>query len=316
MVAKSGRLGKPAAAAVHRGGAKALRTAHFAPIMPATARRMSSTWLSVSTRLPAGVDDEMGAPPLLAVGHLAGEHRVHARFAHARPRAEALALDRFRGAGNDDEVGSGLAADFEKERDVEDDGAAAGVSSRGAERLFPGEHQRVDERLEPTNRLGIADHPFTEAIAIDRTARGRAGKGGLDEARSLGAIEGVDRAVGIEDGDASRGEHCGHGRLSHRRRAGEAEDQHQSRAHGRKHRRAQRRRHRGPPAEPAFEAGHGLVQEHAESVDRAKAARACRREERRDERHIDDIGDDEILIIRQIIQRKRRAARPCRALSC
>ena len=125
---------------------------------------------------PAGVDDEMGAPPLLAIGHLAGEHRVHARLGHSRPRAEALALDRFRGAGYDDEVWFGPRRRLRKGVGYRGRRRGGRASSRRAERLFPGKHQRVDQGLEPTNRLGIADHAVAEAIAIDGTAEVVPGK--------------------------------------------------------------------------------------------------------------------------------------------
>ena len=51
-------------------------------------------------------------------------------------------------------------------------------------------------------------------------------------------------------------------------------------------------RHLRPDAEPALEAWHRLVQQHAEAIDNAVAARLGGGEKRRFERAVDDVGDD------------------------
>ena len=47
-----------------------------------------------------------------------------------------------------------------------------------------------------------------------------------------------------------------------------------------------------PDAEPALEAGHRLVQQHAEPVDGLQASRFGGGQQRRFQRHIDNVGDD------------------------
>ncbi len=47
-----------------------------------------------------------------------------------------------------------------------------------------------------------------------------------------------------------------------------------------------------PDAEPGFEAGHRLVQQHAEAIDDGQALRPRVGEQRREQRHIDDVGDE------------------------
>ena len=71
-----------------------------------------------------GVDDEVGARALLGVGHLAREdlRRVSPRSSRAAPAPARAALGR---RGNDDHlVESGLAAGFEQQGDVEQQGRA------------------------------------------------------------------------------------------------------------------------------------------------------------------------------------------------
>src|SRR5262245_41748634 len=61
------------------------------------------------------------------------------------------------------------------------------------------------------------------------------------------------------------------------------------------------RRHPGVAAEPFAETESRLLQEHSQAVDRAVAALPCLREDRRLERHVDDVVDDRALLQRQEI---------------
>ncbi len=149
----------------------------------------------------------MGAAALLRVGHLAREHRFQPLGRHARPLEHALTLHLGRGADDDHRMDLGLGRGLEEERNVEEDDAPAGGPRRRQESLLLALDQRVDDRFELRHRRLVAEDASAEPVAVDRPVHGGAGKGRLDQRSRRAAIEGVDGAVGIEDGDAARCEH-------------------------------------------------------------------------------------------------------------
>jgi hypothetical protein len=56
----------------------------------------------------AGINDEIGFPALLGIGHLAGEQLVELLGRHAGPLQNARALRVGRSAADDDDVDAGL----------------------------------------------------------------------------------------------------------------------------------------------------------------------------------------------------------------
>ena len=71
-------------------------------------------------------------------------------------------------------------------------------------------------------------------------------------------------------------------------------------------------RHFRSDAEPALEAWHRLVQQHAEAIDGPVSACLGGGKKRRFERAIDDVGNDRVVRKRRKIDAKRRLARSCR----
>ena len=61
----------------------------------------------------------------------------------------------------------------------------------------------MDERLELRHRRLVAEDAGAQPVAVDNPVRGGAGKGRLDDRGRRARVEGMDGAVGIEDGDAA-----------------------------------------------------------------------------------------------------------------
>ena len=82
--------------------------------------------------------------------------------------------------------------------------------------------------------------------------------------------------------------------LAHADRSGEADDAHSFTVEIGDDPAAQLRIHLRADAEPALEAGHGLVEQHAEPVDGAQAALRGGLQKRCHKRHVDEVGRDRI----------------------
>ena len=100
------------------------------------------------------------------------------------------------------------------------------------EAALPRTHQRMQERLQPGQGVGIGEDLRGERAAIDPRSRaavasdaweGRAHRGHPCPARPE---QTVDHRVGVVDRRASRPEGAGHGGLAHADRAGKAEHDH------------------------------------------------------------------------------------------
>ena len=111
-----------------------------------------------------GVDDEVGALPLLAVRHLAGEERFE--FFDVMPGRAMTRARCTAGSAVTTTTASTRArtARLEEQRDVDQHQRPArgfmAIEERGL--LLP--HQRMDDRFEPGQRVGIADAPPRQAV--------------------------------------------------------------------------------------------------------------------------------------------------------
>ena len=110
---------------------------------------------------------------------------------------------------------------FIQQRDIEHDQRRIGVF--GQKRLAHGAHGRVHDRLEPGQRVAIAEHPRAKRLARHTVGPGGAGKRGLDRAkqRTAGCLQTVYRGVGIEHRHAQRAQHARHRRFAHADRSGQ-----------------------------------------------------------------------------------------------
>ncbi len=104
----------------------------------------------------------------------------------------------------------------------------------------------------------------------------------------------MDVCICVENSDPMMLESRGGGRFPHADRACETDDKHHAALDVGCEERAQLRRHLGPDAEPFFKARHGLMQEHAKTVDALETVVARGFEERSFKRHVDDIDGNRI----------------------
>ena len=172
----------------------------------------------------AGVDDMIGAPALFAVGRLQFEDVGEFLFGHPGPGEYALALGLRRGRHHHRAVDHSGTAFFEQQRDVEHDQRRARMFDQ--EGLAPCRDRRVDQRLEPGQLRGIAEHQRTELFARYAVRIGAAGKGLFDRRYQFpsGALQRADFGVGIENRYAGRLEHRRDRRFAHADRPGEPYD--------------------------------------------------------------------------------------------
>jgi hypothetical protein len=157
-----------------------------------------------------------------------------------------------------------------------------------------GADQRVDDRFQHRQGLGIAHHGRAEPWrGRSRPSTDHAGKGRLDrrDGRAAAGVERVDRRVGVVDRHALVDEHRRGRRLAHADRSGQAQDQHRlglaqqpGPGRGHRHRPAAQRRRRprnwGPPgaaASPARRPCGGRRPRRGAGTRCAAACRPCRR---------------------------------------
>ena len=121
----------------------------------------------------------------------------------------------------------------------------------------------------------------TSSLRSTLPPRDDAGKRRLDRPDRLAFIEAMHASIGVEHRDAGSREMRGRRRFAHADPAGEADDEHHAASKRCGDMGSELRRHFGADAEPALEARHRLMQQHAEPVDgdgsRARAPRQAAR---------------------------------------
>jgi hypothetical protein len=169
------------------------------------------------------IHDKIGAPALFLIGGLPGEEACEFLFGHSGPFEYACALHIGRRRDHDHGIAAPRAADFEQERDIEnDDGIAAGLR-RGEELVPRFADQRVHDGLKPCQRRLVIDDHGGELAAIDLAAGGAAGKGRLDGGSRAAFVKRMHGGVGIVHRHAGLGEElrgCG---FAHADRAGQTQ---------------------------------------------------------------------------------------------
>ena len=153
----------------------------------------------------------VGARAFFRIGGLQFENMRELFFGHSGAGQDAPALG-FGGGGDDHHAVDRFGAAFlEQQRDIEHHQRRAGVFDQ--ECLALGSHCRMDDRFEPRQFLGIAEHQRTELLARDAACIGTPRKGSLDcrHQRAAGALHRAHLGIGIEYRHARRLEHRGDG---------------------------------------------------------------------------------------------------------
>ncbi len=173
-------------------------------------------------------NDEIGAPALLGLGHLAGADGGQPGLAHPGPAQHTPALDVARRRHQRRIVAILLGPDLEQQRHVQYHQATAPRGGPLEKTPLAGAHHGVEDALEPRQRVPIGEHPAAEPLTVDPAIPDRAGKGRRDR-RHRGTPrpqQGMHLAVGIEDGHAEPRKDPPGGRLAHANGAGEPQDHH------------------------------------------------------------------------------------------
>jgi hypothetical protein len=95
---------------------------------------------------------------LFRIGHLLGDHCLDRFRRHFAAMADAVNLDGSRRRNDDHLVDSALAAGFQQQGNVEHNGAAAFPPGAADERDLLLAHHRMDDALQPAQRVGAPDH--------------------------------------------------------------------------------------------------------------------------------------------------------------
>ena len=155
----------------------------------------------------------------------------------------------------------------------------------------------MNDRLEPRQRRGVAEHALGQALAVDRAVDATTPGNAASTASAPGAaIEGANRGVGVEHRRALSAQTAPRRSIcpwrssrSARRRSRPPLD---GRAMSASISARNSRRHRRAHAEPALEPGRRLMQQHAEAVDRRAGRAPAPPRATAFQRNIDDVGDD------------------------
>jgi hypothetical protein len=115
-----------------------------------------------------------------------------------------LALDQLRGGNNENIITPMLTTAFEEKRYIEHDNRLAARASKSKKTLFTRFYNRVNNALEPRERLGISEDALAEKRAVNPTLyRTNAGKrrrdrfhGGAPRRQQL-----MNDTIGIEQRD-------------------------------------------------------------------------------------------------------------------
>ena len=94
---------------------------------------------------------------------------------------------------------------------------------------FGGAHHRMQDAFEPAQRLGLAEHPLAEALAIDAAGlvlHLREGRLDLPHRRAARRQQPVHHRIGVEQPHPEPPQHVGGRALAHADRTGEAENDH------------------------------------------------------------------------------------------
>ena len=243
---------------------------------PVSFSMISATACARRIHALAGVDDEIGQPALLRRRAPAWRGSPRTSPRSCRAATAPVALHFGRGGHHNDLVDAVAAVGLEQQRYVD---------ARPAARppLMPPQegrrHRRApaDARSPPAvSTLPVAEHMLGKLHPIDDAVRRRAWKGRFDQRRRLAAIEPMHRLVGIvhRHAEVARTSSPSSTCPCRSSRSGRARSWlfRRSRLHVGDDHSAQFPRHIGPPAEPALEARHRLMQQHAEPVDRLQPA--------------------------------------------
>jgi len=94
-------------------------------------------------------------------------------------------------------------------------------------RVSLGRDRGMDDRLEPGERLAVAEHTRTQLFAQNSVGPDRSGEGRLDrrDQRAVRALEPAHGGIGIEHRHAGRRKHRRDGRFAHADRARQAQDE-------------------------------------------------------------------------------------------
>jgi hypothetical protein len=146
---------------------------------------------------------------------------------HAGPRHHAQALQEGRRAHHQHAVDPPLAHALEQQRDVEHHHRLAPQRRATHELALLLRHQRMDDRLEPAQRLLVAEHTGTQRLAVEHARLHHAGKPPRSAAgRGRRRLQAVDGGIGVVHRHAHLPQHLCRGRLAHADRAGESDDDH------------------------------------------------------------------------------------------
>ena len=106
-----------------------------------------------------------------------------------------------------------IAAGFQQQRNVEHHGAAAMAPGARNESLFLLPDHRMQDALQPGQRIGLAQHSLTQRHAVHRAVPHCPGKRRRDRPHCLAAasLHSVYRGVGVEYRDVRPTERCGSG---------------------------------------------------------------------------------------------------------
>ena len=187
--------------------------------MARTCARAASNPCDVSTRKSARAR-------FSASGICFEQDRFELLQRHAGPLQHARALHVRRRRHHHHRVDPRIAAGLEQERNVEHrDRLAARLRLR---QKFPLRlvHQRMHDRLQPPERIRIAQHARAELHAVDLAARHRAGKRRLDQRHRLAFVQTMHHRIGVMHRHARFGEEARGGGFAHSERAGQAEHEH------------------------------------------------------------------------------------------
>ena len=135
----------------------------------------------------AGLDDDIGAPALLGIGHLARLDAGQALGGHARPGHDPGELDPAGRAHHQHLVAARLPAGLEQQRDIEHHQLAALAPGPGEEAPLGRAHQRVQDLLQALQRRRIGEDQAAQGDAVDGAVLQHPGKGRGDRGHRLAA---------------------------------------------------------------------------------------------------------------------------------
>lgn len=173
-------------------------------------------------------DYRVGAATLLGIRHLLRQDSLKAGFRHPRAGHDTLPLDPFRGTDHRHQVAALVTAALQQQRHVQHRQLHAPAPACGQEACGRAPHQRVHDRLEPGQCLGVAEHPGSQGQAVDRPVAHDPRKRRVDrrDGGTAARQQAVYRGVGVVHRQSQPPQHAGRRRLAHADRSGQAQHLH------------------------------------------------------------------------------------------